>query len=141
MKGYETESWREPTTEEGDKVLFSEHGRGLDGTDYRSHWLMLVKQQFGRYALLVKHGGGQERIQLGSLHHYRGRPRIIEALTAMDSDSRYLMLYTFYDIHTQSRRNENARTADTYKRAFVEGRLKKRKVRGQSAYKVEIVTI
>jgi hypothetical protein len=138
-ENYGADPWREPKPDEDDTVIFSEHGRSLDKTDYRSHWFMMVKAQVGGYSLLVHHGGGQERFDLGHLHFYRGEySRIIRAMEAMDTDARYLMLYTFYDIATDARRREGARVAAEMKLAFVEGRLKKRKIRGQSAYKVTI---
>ena len=138
-ENYGSEPWREPTPDEGDTVIFSEFGRSLDNTNYKSHWFMLVSQRFGGYALLVKHGGGQERINLGYLCFFRkGHPRIIDAMKVMDTDALYLMLYTFYDIHTDTRRSEQAKVTAELKTAFAEGRLKKRKVRGQAAYKVTV---
>jgi len=138
-RNYGADPWREPKPEEGDTVIFSECGRSLDNTNYQSHWLMLVSQQYGGYSLLVHHGGGQERINLGYLHVFRGIPsRIIQAMGQMDTDTRYLMLYTFYDIHTDTRRSEQAKVTAELKTAFAEGRLKKRKVRGQAAYKVTV---
>ena len=138
-ENYGADPWREPKPEEGDTVIFSEHGRSLDKTDYRSHWFMLVSQQFGGYALLVHHGGGHERINLGYLCFFRGEyPRIIDAMKMMDTDARYLLLHSFYDIHKDARRAERAKVTDELTRAFIEGRLKKRKIKGQSAYKVRI---
>ena len=136
---YGSESWREPAPDEGDTVIFSEFGRSLDNTNYKSHWFMLVSQRFGGYALLVKHGGGQERINLGYLcFFHKGHPRIIDTMKVMDTDDRYLMLHTFYDIHTDSRRAERDKVTAELKTAFVEGRLKKRKIKGQAAYKVKV---
>ena len=138
-ENYGSEPWREPKPEEGDTVIFSEFGRVLDKTDCRSHWFMMVKMQYGGYALLVKHGGGQERFNLGHLHFYRGDySRIIRAMEAMDTDARYLMLYTFYDIQKDARRYERDKVTAELTSAFVEGRLKKRKIKGQAAYKVQV---
>lgn len=138
-RNYGADPWREPTADPDDTVIFSEFGRVLDHTDYRSHWFVLVKAQFGGYYLLVKHGGGQERINLGYLCFFRkGHPRVIDAMKVMDTDDRYLMLHTFYDIHKDSRRAERAKVTHELTQAFVEGRLKKRKIKGQSAYKVRV---
>ena len=93
-ENYGSEPWREPKPEEGDTVIFSEFGRVLDKTDCRSHWFMMVKVRIGGYNLLVKHGGGQERIELGYLHSYHRTgetSRIIRAMEDMDTDARYLM--------------------------------------------------
>lgn len=81
-----------------------------------------------------KHGGGEERIPLG--YHSRYWKQFSQALQGMDSDGRYLMLYALYDLHKDTKRREGDRVRNEMKLAFVEGRLKKRKVRGESAYKV-----
>ena len=133
-ENYGAEPWREPKPEESDTVIFTECGRVLDKTCYRAYWLMLVKCQYGGHALLVKHGGGEERINLFSA----GRYRIPESLSLLDSDARYLLLFQLYRIHTEARRSAEEKARAEMKQAFVEGRLKKRKVKGQNAYKVQI---
>ena len=140
-ENYGSEPWREPKPEEGDTVIFSEFGRVLDKTDCRSHWFMMVKVRIGGYNLLVKHGGGQERIELGYLHSYHRTgetSRIIRAMEDMDTDARYLMLYTFFDVAKDARRRERDKVTAELTSAFVEGRLKKRKIKGQGAYKVKV---
>lgn len=138
-RNYGADPWREPKTDEDDTVIFSEHGRVLDKTDYRSHWFMLVKVQIGGYNLLVHHGGGQERILLGYMCFFnKGYPRIIDAMKVMDTDDRYLLLHSFYDIAKDARRAERAKVTNELTSAFVDGRLKKRNIRGQSAYKVTV---
>ena len=70
-QGYETEPWRAPAVQADETLLYCEHGRilhrtGPNGVDYRSHWFRIVKQtDGGKFLLLVKHGGGEERIELG----------------------------------------------------------------------------
>ena len=54
------------------------------------------------------------------------------------TDARYLMLYTFYDIQKDARRYERDKVTAELTSAFVEGRLKKRKIKGQAAYKVKV---
>ena len=130
------EPWREPKTDEGDTVLYSEHGRILGKVDYRSHWLMMVHAPFDTLTLLVKHGGGQERINLGYKDRYW--EQMAKALEPMDSNSRYLMLYALYDLYTDTRRRASEMARAELKLAFVEGRLKKRKIKGQAAYKVKV---
>lgn len=119
--GYETETWRRPTVQEGDVVVFDEHGRSCNNVDFKSHWLMLVRQQYGGYALLVKHGGGEERIPLGFAHTMTG----LLACDSLTSDQRYVMLYLLFDTHQEATRQAEAKTASAYKVAFVEKRLKK----------------
>lgn len=129
---YGAQAWRQPDIAEGDTVLYSECGRIMDHTDYRSHWYMLVKPRIGFYTLLVKHGGGQERITLTYSDH------IARALGQLDSDARYFMLHTLHDSYRvgESVGYENGITE--YRRAFVDGRLKKRKERNSNRYKVFI---
>jgi hypothetical protein len=128
---YGCDPWRAPKPQEGDTVLFSECGRILD-CDYRSHWFMLVKPEFGRYTLLVHHGGGQERITIDY------NKRVVNILETLDTHQRYLMLHLLFNVHKDARREASEETAMELKTAFVEGRLKKRKVRGQSKYKVSV---
>jgi len=131
-KNWGAEEWRQPKEHDGDTVLYSECGRVLDRVDYRSHWFKLVNGQYGGYALLVKHGGGEERVQLGY------NKRIAAPFFNMDSDARYLLLYQFLSIYHDAKRAAEDATAKLYRTAFAEDRLKKRKQRGQDAVKVWI---
>ena len=97
---------------------------------------MLVEEPYQTLILLVKHGGGQERIRLG--YHSRYWKQVSQSMQAMDSDKRYLMLYALYDLYKDTKRREQARASAEIKLAFVEGRLKKRKIKGQNAYKVTV---
>ncbi len=132
QKNWGAEPWRQPKIEEGDALIFSEHGRVLDNTCYRSHWFCVVKAQHGGYFLLVKHGGGEERFQIGWSN------RIASALVPLDSDSRYLLLYTLYHAHSTAKREARENTSATYNKAFVDGRLKKRKFPARGITKVWI---
>lgn len=131
------EEWRAPELKTGDTILFSECGRVLSGgsnydVDYRSHYFRLVKEEYGSIALLVKHGAGQERI---SEHLLR---KIIPGLNALDSDNHYLLLYAVYQSHREGKKAGTDETTQRYRKAFVEGRLKKRKMPGRDAFKVWI---
>lgn len=137
---YELEPWRQPTLREDDTLIFSEPGRilpdgGRNDIDYRSHWFCVVQYQFGGWDLLVKHGGGEERIRLTSYN----RP-LIETLRGLDSDSRYRLLHTFFDLYDAGKSQGTTETAQQYRRAFINGTLKKKKVRGQDRVKVWIAT-
>ena len=131
------EPWRQPTIEADDTLIFSEPGRVLRGGDFggvdcRSHSFAVVKPKFGEFTLCVKHGGGEERVSIG---HSK---RIILALTQMDSDALYWTLHTMLDIFHRAESETRDRTASEYRRAFVSGRLKKRKQPGRESYKVWI---
>ena len=69
---YGRDAWRQPETAEGEETLFHEPGRllpsvhdGVRPTDCRSHSFKIVNPNFGDYALIVRHGGGTERVTLG----------------------------------------------------------------------------
>jgi hypothetical protein len=124
------EEWRQPNEAEGETVLFAEHGRILpgridprpgNGVDCRSHSFKVVRAQFGGIYLLVRHGGGDERLKID----YSGR--IISALEALESDARYWLLHSILDVHHHADRDAREETSRKYASAFVEGRLKKRR--------------
>lgn len=128
------EPWRAPDILETDRLLFDECGRILDKTDFRSHYFRVVAAQFGGAYLLVKHGGGQERIRMDYNHNR------IERLFAgiVGSDDRYRMLYVVYRAHSDAIREAAQNTARIYQQAFIDGSLKKRKQRGGDRVKVWI---
>ena len=126
------EAFRAPDIEETDTIIFSECGRVLDNVCYRAYYFRIVKAGFGGYYLLVKHGGGQERLHIGY------RDRFIESLRQMDSDNRYFMIFTLYDTAKKARRDGETETASAYRMAHAEGRLKKRKLPGRDAFKIWI---
>lgn len=138
---YELDPLRAPALAEGDEMIYCEHGRILyrtpekkpgDGVDCRSHWFRVVKNG-GMYSLLVRHGGGDERVRLG--YAYKQPETIFGPL---ESDARYWLMHILLDVHHNAERAAAASTASAYKAAFVDGRLKKRKLRGQAAVKVWI---
>ena len=123
MSEYEKEQWRQPTVLESDTIIFSEHGRIANNVDFRSHWLLLVKAQYGGYFLLVKHGGGEERIALGYNHVCNA----LDALGQLTEDQRYLILYCLYATHKNAKCDTLRDTTSYFHLAFLEGRLKRRK--------------
>jgi hypothetical protein len=130
-RNWGAEQWRQPEPKPGDVVLYAEHGRIMDKTDYRSHSFKLVNGEFGYTYLLVRHGAGDERIQV----HYT-RDRLSKCFEPLDSDARYFLLHTLLDVHHAAERAAREETAAHLKKAFVEGRLKKRKMPGRNACKV-----
>lgn len=125
--------WRAPRVLAGDTILFDECGRVLDNTCYRSHYFRLIKREYGGYAVLVKHGGGQEDV---NLHH--GGKRFVAALSSLDSDARYYMLYMIYRTHCEGRDQGARHQSERYTQAFIDGRLRKRKLPGRDYHKVWI---
>lgn len=131
------EAWRQPTIGADEELLYSEPGRVLrngpfGGTDCRSHSFAVVKPKFGNYFLLVKHGGGEESVDLGY------SKRIVAALEPLDSDTRYWLLHVLLDVRHRAQTETRDRVASEYRRAFVAGTLKKRKMPGRDAVKVWI---
>jgi hypothetical protein len=122
-KNWGAEPTRKPTIGEDEREVISECGRVVNNVDYRSHWLVVVRTGSGAYILLVKHGGGEERIPIG--HYYRNI--WINALPQLDTNQRYLTLYTIYTAHKEARHAAIAETERYYHLAFLEGRMKRRK--------------
>jgi hypothetical protein len=103
-----------------------------NGIDYRSHHFRVVRNRVSCY-LLVKHGGGQERVRLD-----HSPTRVSQFFEPLDSTERYLLMHLLYSVHEDAKSNSERNTAGMYKQAFAEGRLKRRKRRGSNAVKVWI---
>jgi len=137
QRGWDTELFA-PALDEGDALLFDECGRcrpqvnGTGSIDYHSHHLRLVLRH-GTFYLLAKHGGGQERIDVGGQH-----TRLAELLAPMDSDRRYLMLYQLYGVHRSAAHNARVTEMQRWKLAAPEKRIRTRKQRGRDQVKVWI---
>jgi len=139
MRTYDilTETWRAPSVPRGETILFDEPGRVWDRKSaggnydvcYRAYHFRVTKCD-GISTLRVKHGGGEEAWRLGSAMEH--------ALATMSSDARFFVLHAIMCAHHESARREREFTAHEYREAFVEGRLRKRKVRGQAQVKVWI---
>lgn len=103
-----------PTLTDRDVLLFDEPGR-CGGMDSHSHHYRLVSD-IGLH-LLVKHGGGQERIRVSLPRGF--------SFEGPDSNTRYWMLNAIFHASSDGK-------------AFVEDRLKKRKLPSQGTVKVWI---
>jgi hypothetical protein len=119
-----------PELGEHDTLIYDEPGR-CGGLDAHCHHYRIVKE-FGSLYLLVRHGGGEERFRL------HDTPNLTATLASLDTNARYWLLHAIYYSHSDGERDAQAKTAEEFRRAFVDGRLKKRKVRGQNCYKVTI---
>lgn len=135
--GYGT-AHRAPDLQPNDKLIYDECGRcrpqvnGTGSTDCHSHHFRLV-DAFGCTCLLVRHGGGDERINLGGKHR-----RIVELLEPMDSDRRYLMLHALYSVHREATTTAREAECNRWRQAAAEKRIKTQKVRNQNLVKVWI---
>lgn len=120
--------WTAPSLPEESTLIFDEPGRVLNNVCYRSHYLRVFKpvlgEYFGQYMLIVKHGGGVESWPMG---HTK---QVIDALGILDSDSRYLLLYTLMRAHQESERRTVEKQNVFWRQAAAEKRIKTRKVKG-----------
>ncbi len=117
-----------PSLQDGDVLLFDEPGR-CGGMDSHCHHYRLVKLG-GFVMLLVRHGGGEERIDVSFPRGF--------SIGAMDSNTRYWILNAIYHASSKGRRFGSGATEREYRQAFAEGRLKKRKLPAQGYVKVWI---
>lgn len=104
-----------PALRPGDEILYDEPGR-CGGLDSHSYHFRVVKR-YGRPELLVRHGGGDECIPLGS------RPGLA-ALEWQDSDGRYWLLQMIYHSVTDIRRAAVDAERSRWALAAVQNRIK-----------------
>jgi len=121
-----------PALGDGETLIFDEPGR-CGGVDSHAYHFRVVKASYGGVNLLVRHGGGEERIRLSN-----PRP-VIESLESLDSNGRYWILHALYHAQADARRAGHEHEAAYWRRAAAEKRIKVRKVRGQSAVKVSVI--
>jgi hypothetical protein len=140
-KEWQLDPRRRPTIPPGFTVLADEPGRIIPArsdkdhaVDCRSHWFVLVRPQFGAPAIYVQHGGGEEHLVLS----YGWERGLLDAVLAMPSDARFKLLWELMDIHRDARKQGKEAEWNEVQRAFIDGRLHKRKMPGRSAYKVWI---
>lgn len=128
---WQTDPNRAPALHEHDELIYDEHGRIVywteerkpgGGVDARSHWFRIVRR-YGGYYLLVRHGAGDERIDLGGWGNFR------DMFDPLSPDARYSLMHKMLNIHHEAQQRARADIHALYRTAFAQGRLKKRKVR------------
>lgn len=120
-----------PALAEGDMLVHDEPGR-CGGVDAHSHHFRWIK---GRYdhAVLVRHGGGDERISLGVI----GR-LLAPSLDAMDSTGRYWLMHAIYTAQRDATESAT-RDRDAYwRKAAAEKRIRTRKLPGRNSVRVTV---
>ena len=120
-----------PELAEGDQLLFDEPGR-CGGLDSHSHHFRLVRHGCGTVSLLVRHGGGEERIRL---FPHRDLPKI---LAGLDSTARYWMLATIHAAHRDGETYGRDRERGEWSQAAIDKRIKTRKYPARGMVKVWI---
>lgn len=121
----------QPPLVDGDVLLYDEPGR-CGGLDSHSHHFRIVKHGCGTVSLLVRHGGGDERIRL---FPHRDLPKLLGAL---DSNARYWMLATIHSAHRDGASEAQAMEAMKWKSAAADKRIKTRKYPSRGYVKVWI---
>lgn len=110
-----------PALAEGDVIIYDEPGR-CGGMDSHSHHILVVRARIG-YDMLIRHGGGDERIDLS------GGKMWVDALEALDSNARYWLLLAMYHSQYYAAKNARELTNRDWRKAAAEKRIKTRKVK------------
>lgn len=110
-----------PDLQATDELLYDEPGR-CGGLDSHSHHLRVVRGRHS-YALLIRHGGGDERIDFGSTR------MAIDALDPLDSNARYWLLLRLYHAQQNAVRAAVDACNAKWRTAAAEKRIKTRKLR------------
>jgi len=120
-----------PELEAGDTLLFDEPGR-CGGLDSHSYHYRLIREQSGGFRLLVRHGGGDERVRISN------GDAVTDALAMLDPNGRYWVMGAIY--HAQSDAARQAREDEAYRwrTAAAQKRIKVRKQRGTDHVRVSI---
>jgi hypothetical protein len=128
---FSTRAPNPPDLADGDELVSDLPGR-CGGTDSHCHHFRIVKARYGGYALLVRHGGGDERHDLGR------DTRIVAPLLTLDETARYWFVMRFYHVLADALRVAREAEARRWRTAAAEGRIKTRKQRGRAAVTVWI---
>lgn len=119
-----------PDLGEHDQLLYDEPGR-CGGLDAHCHHYRIVTN-FSSLFLLVRHGGGDERVRLS------GTPTFRDTLAALDSTARYWMLHVIFHAHSDGTHKGHNTEAQRWRIAAAEKRIKTRKARTTNTVKVWI---
>lgn len=120
-----------PDLREGDELLYDEPGR-CGGLDCHSHHFRLVKNSYG-CTVLVRHGGGDECVAMGTVGKL-----LAPSFAALDSNGRYWLMHALYSAHSHAQLIAESATAQRWRQAAAEKRIRTRKQRGRGMVKVWI---
>lgn len=109
---------------------------GRNKVCYRAYRLALAETKVSKIlTILVEHGGGKEIIRIES--QWISKEPLL-AMMQINERGLYAILFAMYKTACEAADFATKATASKYRTAFADGRLMKRKIRGQSAYKVWI---
>lgn len=119
-----------PELQDSETLLFDEPGR-CGGQDSHSHHYRVISRAASLW-LLVRHGGGDERMRLSN-------PDAVKAaLQALDSNGRYWVLGAIFHAQRDAETKAQQATAAIWRQAAAEKRIKTRKLPSRGIVKVWI---
>lgn len=119
-----------PPALDGCSLLIDAPGR-CGGLDSHSHHYRLVQRGAGMVALLVRHGGGDERV------NYISR-MVVKSLAHMDQTAAYWLMNAIFSAYHDGKREGSQTTERKWREAASEKRIK---VRRSTKYQSTTVTI
>ncbi len=124
---------RAPTVPAGALILYDEPGR-CGGTDSHSYHFRVVDTRGDgwKYTLLVRHGGGDEAIDIGG-----PRGLVFGIGAAGDSDARYWLMAWFYHHRYYAIREAKEAERRQWAEAAVEKRIKIKRRNGSRYVSIE----
>lgn len=122
-----------PKIENSDEIIFDEAGR-CGGIDSHSYHYRLIKSHLDGISLLVRHGGGDEKISFLS-----NSKMLVNVLKSLDSNGRYWILNAIYRAQLSASSKARKEEEEIWRTALAEKRVKTRKIRNQEAIKIWIV--
>lgn len=120
-----------PALQEGDVLTFDEPGR-CGGMDSHSHHFRVVLAKHGTPTLLVRHGGGDERLRVSRTFY--------NSLERLDSNQRYWILRELHGAFREGEQNAREAVTATWRKAAAEKRIRTRRLPAQGLIKVWIET-
>lgn len=120
-----------PTLRNGDTLLYDEPGR-CGGLDSHCHHYRIVLSRSSAMDLLVRHGGGEERISLCT------KSTLLSNLECMSSTARYWVANAVYHAYRDGKKSGLEESDSRWRLAAAERRIKVRKIRGSNLVKVSI---
>lgn len=123
-KRFSTRKVNPPDLQEGDELLYDGPGR-CGGIDSHCHHFRLVRC-YGSYNLLVRHGGGDERIKIGGC-----RAATVQSILAMPENDQYWIFQMIYSTAGHASRKAVEANDSRWRIAFLDKRLKRRRKNGR----------